>query len=282
VQCARLGVPPLLLDRMGEAGGLVRNGHLIENYPGLEEPLPGRRFAARMREHLGRFGVEVAKATVGRIQYDGDAWLVELDDDTLRARCAMLATGTSPVSLPVEGGRSPARARVFTQVVWLLDAVPSPRRVIVVGGGEAAFDQALSLADAGAEVSVLVRGEAPRARGRLAAMVEERPEIAVETGASLAAIAPREDGIGATVETRAGEEGREVDAVLTAIGRVSSARGLLGPLAGEIETDLLEPARGLFLCGDVRSGVLGHAGMAVGDGLAAASLAVRRLTEGER
>ena len=34
VQCARLGVRPLLLDRMGEAGGLVRNGYLIDKRTG--------------------------------------------------------------------------------------------------------------------------------------------------------------------------------------------------------------------------------------------------------
>ncbi|MCK4305944.1 MAG: FAD-dependent oxidoreductase, partial [Candidatus Eisenbacteria sp.] len=60
VQCKRLGISPLLVDRTGNAGGSIANAHLIENYPGLD-PLPGPEFAQRLAAHLARHGIPILR-----------------------------------------------------------------------------------------------------------------------------------------------------------------------------------------------------------------------------
>lgn len=246
VQCARLGVAPLLLDSTGVAGGLIANGFVVENYPGLESPVTGQEFAGRIAKHVARFGVGVEKATVKEITGSGGGWVVHTDREEIEAACVIAAPGTVPRDAGIEGEDRLRGRRLFHEVRALLAAIPSPGKVTIIGGGEAAFDYALSCASTGANVRILVRGSAPRARGRLAAMVADDPRVEVRTGVFVASV----DEI-------------DADAVLVAVGRRSL------PFV-----ERLTDGPGLFICGDARTGSLGQAGIAVGDGLAAAAKAV--------
>jgi thioredoxin reductase (NADPH) len=278
-QCARLGMVPEVLDRVGRAGGLVEAGFLIENYPGLDGPLPGPEFAGRLEDQLERFGLSVLAESVTRVEPRGDRWLVTADAEQRAAGAVILCVGTRPRPWSVPGSEELAGNRVFDDVRPLLARLPDPRRVLVVGGGEAAFDCALTLSRAGAEVVVLVRGDAPRATGRLLALAAAAPALGVETGARIAALESAAEGVIAMLETPRGTERRMTDAVLVAAGRESALAGLLPTPPGAGGPCPLEPAPGLFVCGDARLGSLGQAGIAVGDGLMAAALAVARVRE---
>jgi thioredoxin reductase (NADPH) len=247
VQCQRLGVPPLLLDRTGRAGGLIENAHCVENYPGLEEPVAGPVFAQRIRAHLARFEVPVERATVRRVVPHKEGLLLEGDGCEILARAVVVACGTEPVRLGVAEEEVLEGVRLFYDVCSLRARLASPRRVLVVGGGEAACDYALSLADAGTRVELVTRGPELKARGRLARRVRESAMICVHL-----CVAESPAGLSAW---------NEADAVLVAVGRRPG--------------DLVPPsAPGVFVAGDARTGVLGQVGVAVGDGLAAAAMAV--------
>ncbi len=273
-QCARLGVRPLLLDSSGEAGGLVANAFLVENYPGLEKPLTGEVLVGRLAEHLARFDVTITAKTVSRVEPDPDGWIVHADGQDIRARCVILATGTVHRSLSIPDERDLISRVLFYEVRDLLATIPSPKKVIVVGGGEASFDYSLSLVNAGASVSILVRSDRVRVRGRLGEMVAGHPEISVKLNTRLVALKEVDGGVAATVISEDCETLRLADALLAAVGRKSSASLIVSspdPLS-------LTHAPGLFICGDARSDGLGQVGIAVGDGLAAAALAVQRAT----
>jgi thioredoxin reductase (NADPH) len=277
VQCTRLGVAPRLLDRTGGAGGLVANGFRVENYPGLEGPVSGEVFATRLREHLRRFEVEVAEATVESLQGHGEVWVVRCEGEDLSARCLILATGTAPKKLSIPGEADLAGGGLFYEVRDLLRVLPRPSRVLVAGSGEAAYDYALTLARAGAAVSILMRSGRSKACRRLEEMVEAEPVVTVETETRLLEMRPGKIGVTAVVEAGGQAREREVDAVLAAVGRTSALPGTApGLLEGEPPLPL-SPAPGFYLCGDARTGSLGQAGMAVGDGLAAAAMAVERV-----
>lgn len=272
VQCARLGVKPLLLDSSGKAGGLVANAFLVENYPGLEKPLTGEVLAGRLSEHLARFDVEITAQTVSRVEPDSDGWIVRTDGQNVRARSVILASGTVRRPLLIPGERDLVSRVLFYEVRDLLSTIPSPRKTFVVGGGEASFDYSLSLANAGASVSILVRSDRVRTRGRLREMVADHPEISVELNTKLGALKKVDGGVAATVISADCESHRRADALLAAVGRKSTASLIVSspdPLS-------LTHAPGLFICGDARSDGLGQVGIAVGDGLAAAALAVQR------
>jgi len=278
VQCQRLGVSPRLIDRTGTAGGLIVNGYLVENYPGLEEPLPGPAFGARLGNHLARFGVSVEQGELRGVGAAAEGWRLDVDGDELLTETLILATGTAPRNLAL-GPDPVVGARLFYEVRELLGAVARPRRVLVVGGGEAAFDYGLTLARVGARVEIAIRGPAPRARGRLLELAAEA-SIRVRPGTSLVALEAGDGGVAARLATAGGEASERVDAVLAAVGRRSTAPELLGEVLGGDDARSLTPKPGLFICGDGRSGSLGQAGIAVGDGLVAAALAVQRAVGG--
>jgi len=276
VQCARLGAPVRLFDRTGHAGGLIANGFSIENYPGLERPLPGPVFAERLGEHLARFGVRVERGELRGIEPRGDGWLCRFAGTDLPCLSAIICTGTEPRPFPLAGDPGLLGDVVFHEVRALLAVRPSPREVVVVGGGEAAFDYALSLSARGAEVTIAVRGKRPRARGRLVAQVAENPSIRVALETRVVELEPGSGRAVARAISAGGERRLPCDAVLAAVGRRSTVAGLLGGLGSEGAVRILTPRPGLFICGDARSGSLGQAGIAVGDGLRAAAGAVDR------
>jgi len=269
VQCARLGADVLLMDATGRAGGLVRNGFLVENYPGTGGPISGEGLARRLEDHVARFGVEVARRRALRVSPEPAGWSIRTDEGDVPARCVIVATGTEPVRLEAAGAAGLAGDRLFHEVRDLLARFPSPGRVAVIGGGEAAFDYSLSLAAAGAAVTVLVRGDRPKARGALAAAVRSAAAVEVRTGARIVAMSRAPDGVVVSVEGASGASRLEAGCVLAAVGRLASLP------AGDGGT--LTEAPGLFICGDARRGALGQVGIAVGDGLAAAASAVAAL-----
>jgi thioredoxin reductase (NADPH) len=282
VQCARLGAPVRLFDRSGRAGGLIANGYLIENYPGLEEPLPGPVFAARLAEHLERFSIAVEQDELRGVDPDGDQWIGRFARAEVRCRNLILATGTTPRPLALEGDPALLERAVHHEVRELLAALSSPRRVVVVGGGEAAFDYALSLADCGAEVTIAVRGPTPRARGRLAAMIADHRSVRVALRTRVVELSSSGERVAALAVSASGEERWECDGVLAAVGRRSTVSGLVDQAVDDAAVQTLTPRPGLFICGDARSGSLGQAGIAVGDGLRAAMVAVERIGEESR
>jgi thioredoxin reductase (NADPH) len=285
VQCERLGVPALLLDRSGEAGGLVVNGYSVENYPGLA-PLDGQAFAQLLRDHLARFSVRVKRGRVQRIDPDGTGFTVSGDFGQVHTRSVICAVGTSPIALDVPGAAEIRGRGLFYHVRNLMDFIGKQNadrargRVFVIGGGEAALDYSLSIARAGANVTVLVRGRELRARGRLVTLVSHTPAIQVVFGAAVSRVQGAADGVELWITRGGTTELESAGAVVAAIGRKSRAGGLLEGLDTDLPTDVTTRVPGLFVAGDARTGSLGQIGMAVGDGLTAAMAAVAYV-EGE-
>ncbi|MBN2170917.1 MAG: NAD(P)/FAD-dependent oxidoreductase [Candidatus Krumholzibacteriota bacterium] len=270
-QCARLGLEARLLDASGRAGGLVANAFRVENYPGLP-PLDGPSLAARLAEHLERFGLAVTPGRVERLRADGDGFELGGDFGTWRAGGLVLATGTRPRLLSVPGAAELEGRALFYEPCDLLAARPAPRAVLVVGGGEAALDYALTVAAAGARVTVCLRGEAPRACRRLGDLAAAEERITLRAGVTVRALAAAPGGVDATLTREGGgKETLAVDAVLAAIGRRATASDLLAPLGLAAGGTVATGHPRLFVAGDARLGSLGQVAMAAGDGLAAAA-----------
>ena len=274
-QCQRLGVTPVLLDRAGIAGGLAENAYCIENYPGIPKPLSGPQFAESLRAHLARFDLMVGKVEVTGIMGNGGEFSVKHAGGELYARALILASGTEPRRLDLAGEDDLEGEQVFNEVRSLLRRHPKPREVVIVGGGEAACDYALTLASVGATVHLVVRSDRLKARGRLARAVQRAPAIRVSygTGCERISASPL-----LTVRLRASSTGSIMElnpsALLVAVGRRSTAPRLLDRLGVPIADCVAGSMPGLFVAGDARIGSLGQIGMAVGDGIRAAAAAV--------
>ncbi len=294
VQLKRLGLKVVLLEKGNKPGGLAVNARRIENYAGLIRPISGREYAERLGEFIGRFQVPFRRAEVQSLELDlserGGAPIVSIKAEgggVLRARTAVLAVGTVPNRLEIPGLGELVGRRAFYHIAEA--RVREGESVAIVGGGEAAFDYALSAADAGARVWLLIRGKKPRASGDLAREVFDNSKIEVLFNTVVESCqrfgeTPNLGGEpGLKIELREGgrKSIRHFDKILVAIGRTSALRRLLdGELRGYLEGEpsglpvpLAHCQRpGVFICGDCRFGSLGQTATAAGDGLFAAKL----------
>jgi thioredoxin reductase (NADPH) len=279
VQCKRLGIVPVLLDRIGEPGGLIRNAYLIENYPGLEKPMSGPEYVELLKRYIERFEIPVEKLEVLSMSREENIYNISCNDENFKAETVIVATGTEPRRLDISFDECVLEGLVFYDVRSLLNRRKNPSNVLIIGGGEAACDYAMTLASAGADVSIYVRGEKLKIRGHLAAYISETPGITISYDVNCLKIsATGENGVEIIARTRDGKIIKNnSNAVLIAVGRFSAVQSLFtdsDPISGNSMTS---DRPGLFIAGDARFGSLGQLGTAVGDGIRAAIAAVNYL-----
>ena len=273
VQSRRLGLSVALLDRTGRAGGLAANAWRMENYPGLEGPVSGPEYVRRLELMLQRFDLCVRRREILSLRRTGNALDLEgSDGNSTHAGAVVLATGTIPLRAGFRG--EDLTPPVYVEVRQLDDV--GPGRALVVGGGEAALDYSLSLADAGWRVAVLVRSNRPRAGGRLLETVRACEDVVLHCRTRVLGVEAEEGGASAILESAGGGRRMRTDAVLVAVGRRPAMPRLpldariagAGPLVG---------LRGVFCAGDAAAGSLGQACTAAGQGVEAAGLALEYL-----
>lgn len=293
VQCKRLGFSPLLLEATGRAGGLAENAFFIENYPCVK-PADGAAFASGLRRHLKRFGIVPQTAKVEQISHIEDTWHLETEQGDLRARGVIVATGTVPKTLDISGAAELEHQGLFyevRQVLPFLDSktagVDGPRwnagargdgvshrdDCVIIGGGEASLDYALSLARTKRRTAIYVRGNRLRSRGRLVEIVKRTGSIRLVFGHQARRISRSERGIAVEFQTPRGLVVEVAPVVLAAIGRRQTLVKLLKGLDVHPVRTVSTRFPGLYIAGDARHGSLGQIGMAVGDGLAASMAA---------
>ncbi len=256
VQLHRLGACVHWWDRTGAVGGLLVNAHRVENWPGMPVGESGRDCCRRLQEHALFFGLQPITREMADFRETPKAVLVKDREGREESFDALvLAVGTVPVSWEW--------AQASSQVVYEYARLPAGvRRLLVVGGGEAACDGALQAAESGIEVVLAVRSDGLKARGILARRVLDHPHIRKMFSAPVQEVR-EQDGI---LLCRLPEGITEVaDAVLFCGGRISALHrpGFSG------NRDLRFSNR-VRVVGDARRGSLGQGVMAASDGLEAA------------
>ncbi len=289
VQVARSSRSVVLLEAR-RAGGLLRQARRVENHLGAGW-LSGSALVRRMLRQAARHGVRPMAATVDRVTATPGAPFVLRTEAgrRLSARAVVLATGTRPRGLGVPGEGEARGHQLLHGVRELLEGWPHdrPGRAVVVGGGDAALDQALTLHDRGWRPEIWIRGRRPRALPRLRSDVHAAA-IAVRQRTEVEAVRVVEDAL--AVRWRSADERGTLraDRLLIAVGRdavlptveVAPAGGGGGAPAREAEA--LDEVPGLYLAGDVRRGRHRQTAIATGDGIDAAMRAVAHLDREER
>lgn len=275
----RAGVSPLLLER-GEPGGLLRSANLVENYPGFPQGIPGKDLASRFRDQLAGVGAQVTRADVRSVRRIQSGFEIGIGARRTEATAVILATGTRPAETSLRGARTLRGKRLFGEIHEL----PRPlegRRVLIIGGGDAAFDYALSLRGEGARTIIVSRSEPS-----CLALLRERTEaMGAETviGAQPEAVHRVRGGVAVDCAVGASKIVLAADLVLMACGRVPNIEVLSPNLRHKIREDGKAPPEtgvpGLYLAGDVVRDRQRQTGIAVGDGIRAAMLARAYLDE---
>jgi thioredoxin reductase (NADPH) len=258
IQLKRYGIPFVLLEKE-RVGGLLWNANLVENYPGFPAGVSGPKLVRLIEKQMERIGVEIVFETVTNLRYADGRFLVETSRASYHPQYVIVASGTQPRSLPIKIPTN-AQSRVFSDVYHLLGVYE--KRILIAGGGDAAFDYALNLVKRGNFVTILNRGVDVKCLGLLWERAAAESAITYREEASVGAVQLDETACRLEVRLDAGES-LEADYLLFAIGRI--------PQTDFLSDDLVnQNVKGLYFVGDVKNGLYRQVAIAAGDGLQAA------------
>jgi len=280
----RLGLRVAVVEQMGPGGQIINATH-IENMPGFPQGIAGVELGPLLHEQADAAGAEFVLDTVEALALDGPQRLLTCSSETLSAPALIVAAGSTLRNLGI-----PGEAALLGRGVSHCASCDGPffrgKRVCVIGGGDAALDEALVLAEFAAQVTVFHRGAAITAQHVLLERAKSVANIAIELSTTVEAIA----GDGAVSAVRLQDASgtvREVpmDGVFVFAGlepNTAFLRGLVElDTAGHIVTDLMMRTSldGVFAAGDIRAYSVALLAAAAGDGATAAIAAHRYLQE---
>ena len=263
----------------GAPGGELLNTDLIEDYIGFES-VKGWELAQKMTEHAKKFGAEIVTDTVDRIRREADGWfeVATARGNSYRSQAVILTAGGTPVKLGVPGEKEYAGKGVSYCAVCD-GAFFKGERLAVVGGGDAAVEEADYLTRYASKVTLVHR----RAEFRASRILQERafanPKIEVIRNTVVPEIAGNEKGVTHAVlenKTTGKRSNLDVGGVFIFAGFKPNTQLVDGHVdhdaGGYLITDnkMMTSMAGLFAAGDVRSQVTRQITTAVGDATTAA------------
>jgi thioredoxin reductase (NADPH) len=273
LQLKRMGIRALLFER-DAPGGLLRNAALVENYLGFPRGVDGPALVRHFCDQLRAHRVPVRREEVLRAGFRNDRFHLETDRGAHAVPFLVVASGTRP--LPFDGCAVPgaAQGRCHHEV-WPLRRLRG-RHIVIVGGGDAAFDHALALAPLN-RVTLLMRGAGPRGLLLLWERAGNEEAITLSPRTRLTAVRARGRGLELTCAREGRSFGLKADRLLFAVGREPALDFLAASVARRLPE--LKAAGRLHLIGDAVNGRFRQTAIAVGDGLRAA-MAVASAVEG--
>ena len=159
---SRANLDPLVIEGF-EWGGQLQNTTDVENYPGYPEGIMGPEMMQQFRDQAERFGTRFITDNVDRVELsDGGNQRVWLGDEEHQAKTVILAMGAEPRRLGVPGERELGGMGVSTCGVCD-GAFFKGQKVIVVGGGDSAMEDAIFIAKYASELTIVHRRDEFRA-----------------------------------------------------------------------------------------------------------------------
>ncbi|MCX5971546.1 MAG: thioredoxin-disulfide reductase [Coprothermobacterota bacterium] len=278
---ARGGLEALLI---GLPGGTGIATDWVENYPALPEGISGFDLVDRMRQQAEAAGLHVEMAEVSRISLIGNAFSLETGAGPFTASAVIVATGAFPALLGVPG-EVEFRGKGVSYCATCDGPLFRGKRLLVVGGGDSAVQEALFLAKLASQVTLVHRRDKLRATQCLQDLAFLTHNISIAWNSILLRIEGTNHVQSVVLkDVNSGQErSLEIDGVFLYVGlrpNSSLLSGLvnLDPI-GAILTDeqMTTSVPGLFAAGDVRSTSLRQYITACADGAVAAISAIHFL-----
>lgn len=152
---SRAALSTMLFER-GMPGGLAASTEIIENYPGFADGIGGPELAMAMEAQAKRFGLEVTYATVEKLVKKDDVFIIRADDGEFEARAVIVAAGAKPKFLGIKGEKE-FHGRGVSYCATCDGALFRGKRLAVIGGGDAAVEEALFLTKFADKVTIVHR-----------------------------------------------------------------------------------------------------------------------------
>lgn len=274
----------------GLPGGQIAQTEEVENYPGFSEAISGPELSQRMVRQAEKFGARIVMEEVQGVTGDAElGFCVRGYDADYRAKAVILATGANPRRLGVPGedefyGRGVSTCATCDGFFY------RGKKVVVVGGGDAAVEEGMFLTKFADEVTVIHRRDELRANKASQERAMANPKLRWVWSTVVEQVLGEDDVVsGVRIKNlTTGQVGTlPTDGVFVYIGHVPNTDFLegvvdLGP-AGyvEVRDEIFTSAEGIFAAGDIADEVYRQLGTSVGAGTRAAMAAERWLAERE-
>jgi thioredoxin reductase (NADPH) len=285
IYTARAGLNPLVVIGH-EPGGQLSLTTEVENFPGFPDGINGPDLVANMQKQAERFGAEYVYGTVDGADLSKRPFRISIDGEWQECRTLIIASGASArwLGLPNE---QKLIGHGVSSCATCDGAFYRDRRVMVVGGGDSAMEEANFLTRFGREVTLVHRSEHFRASKIMLDRARANPKIRFLTSTVVEDIYDVNQGVVTGVKLRNVVTGKTwdepVDGFFVAIGHIPNTK----PFAGQIELDpdgyivskggARTNIPGVFHAGDVQDRVYRQAVTAAGAGCMAAIEAERFL-----
>lgn len=286
IYAVRIGVDALVLEA-AQWGGQIAQTAEVENYPSVPH-IPGWELANALHAQAEALGAEIRIAAVNRLAAEDGRFLLETADGALHARSVILANGVAHRKLGCPG-ETEFTGRGVSWCATCDGAFFRGKDVAVIGGGNAALEEALLLSQLCRSVTIVSRSEKLRAHQLLQTRAAQREtirilapwlteEIAGDTQVRAVRLRHRESGA---------EQTLPVDGVFVAIGMEPQNAFCGGLIATDAQgyfaagEDCRTNVPGAFVAGDCRAKPLRQLVTAMADGAVAATEAADFLSKSE-
>lgn len=269
-----------LLFEKGVIGGLAAITDWIDNYPGFPKGIAGLELAENLQLQAERFGTVIELGEVTDIEYTKEYKVLKTTSGDIKAKAVLLATGSDYKKINVPGEKE-YFARGVHYCATCDGAFYRDKKLVVVGGGNSAVQEAIFLTRFASHIDLLVRGDKFRASDVLVKeLAKHKDKISVHmnhTTDEIVAIDNKVDHVKSTNKTSGKKVEFKTDGVFIFVG-LSPNTGFLKNTKIEVDeigliktNNRLETnMKGVFAAGDVRSGATMQIASAAGEGATAA------------
>ncbi|HET7580493.1 MAG TPA: thioredoxin-disulfide reductase [Bacillales bacterium] len=290
IYLARADMKPLVIEGP-EPGGQLTLTSSVENYPGFPDGgVMGPELMDKMREQAKDFGAQFENGLVKEVDFSERPYTLQVDSlGEIQSEAVIISTGASAKLLGVPGENENMGKGVSTCATcdgfFFRD-----KKIVVVGGGDSAMEEATFLTKFASEVTIIHRREELRASKIMQNRAKDNEKISWELNAEVKEVLAENGKVNAVkiVNKKTGkEEELKTDGLFVAIGHKPNTSFLKGKLdmddkgylnveKGTTKTNV----EGVFACGDVQDFTYRQAVTAAGTGCMAA-MDAQRFLEGK-
>jgi thioredoxin reductase (NADPH) len=280
IYTTREDIETLLLEK-GVVGGMAAITDWVDNYPGFPKGISGLDYADNLRAQAERFGAKIDYGEVTHIVDEGKYKRLTTTDGDMLAKAVLIATGTDYKKIGVPGEKE-YYAHGVHYCATCDGAFYRDKRLVVVGGGNSAAQEAIFLTRFATHIDILVRGEEMRASEILQHELREKyaDKINIHFNTPTNEIVGEGGKVTKVIgsNTKTGQKVEfPTDGVFVFVGLKPNTEFLQGSAIALDELGLIKSDEhletnmpGVFVAGDVHSGATMQIASATGEGATAA------------